>query len=85
MALTAQQTNRREKPLPLTASELIRRDSVKTHPLYELQARAHALEDEIIKGKVGSTEVLVSHLLVQNMLIRGLIAVALADVEVKRG
>lgn len=57
----------------------------KTHPLYEIQARAHALEDEIIKGRVGSTEVLVGHLLVQNMLIRGLIAVAIGEMEAKRG
>lgn len=82
---------RREKPLPLTASELFRRNSVPpgavaaTHPLYEIQERARALETEIIGGKVGSTEVLVSHLLTMNMLVRGLIAVAIAEIEVPRG
>ena len=55
------------------------------HPLYEIAERARALEAEIIGGKVGSTEVLVGHLLTMNMLVRGLIAVAIAEMEVGRG
>lgn len=85
------QAGRREKSLPLTASELFRRNSIPpepvaaTHPLYEIAERARALETEIIGGKVGSTEVLVGHLLTMNMLVRGLIAVAIAEMEVGRG
>ena len=54
---------------------------VAIHPLYEIQDRFRALETDIIHGKVGSTEVLVSHLLTMTCLIRGMLAVAITELE----
>ena len=59
-----------------------RRETVQRHPLYEIQERAQALEHEILQSKA-TREDLISHLLTMNMLVRGLIAVGLAEVEGK--
>lgn len=53
------------------------------HPLYEIRHRAELLERELIETKIGDTEALLEHLLKMNMLIRGLISVALAELEQK--
>lgn len=51
------------------------------HPLYELQSRANQLESEIIACDPGNTEELIKKVLRLTALVRGLIAVGLAEVE----
>lgn len=54
------------------------------HPLLEIRDRANALEREIINTKIGDTEALLANVLTLTMLVRGLIAVAMAEVEESR-
>lgn len=57
--------------------------AAKRHPLYEIRDQANALERDIIGSKIGDAEALLSNVLTLTMLVRGLIAVSLAEVEQK--
>lgn len=55
------------------------------HPLYEIRDRANQLECDIIGSKIDDTEALLSNVLTLTTLVRGLIAVAIGEMEATHG
>ena len=89
MALTAPQTPRKRigDPIhgPLFPKGIPAAKPTKTHPLYEIRDRANQLERDIIGSKTDDTEALLANVLTLTTLVRGLIVVAIAEMEAPRG
>ena len=62
-----------------------REKSAPRHPLYEIRDRANQLERDIIGSKTDDTEALLANVLTLTTLVRGLIVVAIAEMEAPRG